>query len=505
MKLKNEKGSITIFVLVGLLFMSAFLIISYAGNVNKSKVVKEQLEIINSIYQMNVETVDNIYNKVTAMPIINDLPEVIFVGADKIEDYINSGDGQELKKIEFIIDEKVFNSEEDMNNYIKENNIYGEKKITITVTNSIGNTSTKNQTVIFKEITDPVIENLPNIIITNVTQIKDYYVSYDDLGKKEENYTILAVNETFDSMIKVVQYADEWLKENSQYEVEVEIKIAATGNNNLTSESTQTVKFIRGVSVTNEKELNDALASTAPSYIQIANDIICDSTINVDGVTHKLDLNNSTISYTLSSTSSEATYTFLTLGSGTNLTVLDSSSSKQGSIIAKISETKLSDGTNREATIIGINNKGILNIESGTVGSEVSRIMTSAKKGLGVHDTGIGIQNSGTVNLNSGTVSSKVKTQACTYLAVQISEANARGIVNSGTINATSGSIIASADAYMIRASGATVYGRVWAYAYGIENSGTINNSENITFTTTAVAHDGGTYDEQNESSNIKN
>ena len=35
MKLKNDKGSITIFVLVGLLFMSAFLIISYGSNINK--------------------------------------------------------------------------------------------------------------------------------------------------------------------------------------------------------------------------------------------------------------------------------------------------------------------------------------------------------------------------------------------------------------------------------------------------------------------------------------
>ena len=50
MNLKDEKGSITIFVLVGLLFMSAFLIILYASNVNKSKIVDEQFDIINAIY-----------------------------------------------------------------------------------------------------------------------------------------------------------------------------------------------------------------------------------------------------------------------------------------------------------------------------------------------------------------------------------------------------------------------------------------------------------------------
>ena len=51
MKIKNEKGSITIFVLVALLFMSAFLIISYANNVNKSKIAEEQKQIIQTLYE----------------------------------------------------------------------------------------------------------------------------------------------------------------------------------------------------------------------------------------------------------------------------------------------------------------------------------------------------------------------------------------------------------------------------------------------------------------------
>lgn len=53
MDLRNKKGSISIFVLVMLLFMSAFLIISYAANVNKSKTVKEQFNIISKIYSYN--------------------------------------------------------------------------------------------------------------------------------------------------------------------------------------------------------------------------------------------------------------------------------------------------------------------------------------------------------------------------------------------------------------------------------------------------------------------
>ena len=38
-------------VLVGMLFMSAFLIISYGSNVNKSKLANEQREIIQILYK----------------------------------------------------------------------------------------------------------------------------------------------------------------------------------------------------------------------------------------------------------------------------------------------------------------------------------------------------------------------------------------------------------------------------------------------------------------------
>lgn len=59
MILKKEKGSITIFVLVGLLFMTAFLIIAYGSNVNNSKIVKEQFNIISDIYMPNDNIVES--------------------------------------------------------------------------------------------------------------------------------------------------------------------------------------------------------------------------------------------------------------------------------------------------------------------------------------------------------------------------------------------------------------------------------------------------------------
>lgn len=63
MIIKKETGSITIFVLVALLFMSAFLLISYANNVNKSKVAKEHFNMISGIYSYN-DSDEAAYNRV---------------------------------------------------------------------------------------------------------------------------------------------------------------------------------------------------------------------------------------------------------------------------------------------------------------------------------------------------------------------------------------------------------------------------------------------------------
>lgn len=52
-KIKKEKGAIAIFVLIALLFMSAFLILSYGNNLNKEKTVKEQFSILEDIYSFS--------------------------------------------------------------------------------------------------------------------------------------------------------------------------------------------------------------------------------------------------------------------------------------------------------------------------------------------------------------------------------------------------------------------------------------------------------------------
>ena len=83
--MKKEKGAISIFVLIALLFMSAYLIISFASNINKSKVVIQQKEIIGSIYSKQVEDINEKYNSLTALPNGNINAKVMFINKQPTE------------------------------------------------------------------------------------------------------------------------------------------------------------------------------------------------------------------------------------------------------------------------------------------------------------------------------------------------------------------------------------------------------------------------------------
>lgn len=60
-KLKNEKGAITILVLISILFMLSFLISAYAILSNKVKSQKEIISKTRDIYN-NTESMEEIYN-----------------------------------------------------------------------------------------------------------------------------------------------------------------------------------------------------------------------------------------------------------------------------------------------------------------------------------------------------------------------------------------------------------------------------------------------------------
>jgi hypothetical protein len=88
MRGKSQKGSITIFVLVALLFYMGFLLLLYAGNLNKLQTLSEKLDVIKSIYSKNFENIDEVYNRVLAkndkvQPIINEIPNTIITNVTR--------------------------------------------------------------------------------------------------------------------------------------------------------------------------------------------------------------------------------------------------------------------------------------------------------------------------------------------------------------------------------------------------------------------------------------
>lgn len=60
---KNEKGSITLFVLVAMLFFTIILILSFGGQMNKIDSQKKQVEKIQEEYNTE-EDMERIYNQV---------------------------------------------------------------------------------------------------------------------------------------------------------------------------------------------------------------------------------------------------------------------------------------------------------------------------------------------------------------------------------------------------------------------------------------------------------
>lgn len=405
MRVKSQKGSITIFVLVALLFYMGFLLLLYASNVNRVQTISEGLNLIKSIYNKNVENIDEVYDRVLG-------------GRDNVE---------------------------------------------------------------------PIIKDIPTRIITNVTQINETYEEYGPTGGTSE---YIAFNNQFSSLAEVVNYAIQ----NNVYG-NTNIMINAYGNNGLLSTQSKDIEIIRGMKVTNESELNTALTTTDSLYISIANNIECSNTISVGNVNHQLDLNNHTISCTQENT----TYKFITLGSDTQLRILDSSTEKNGAIVANMVEEKESDGTNRTRLVHCISNSGTLTIESGRIEVNIVQKMLRKNDGTSLNDTGIAIENGGTIYLNGGSVSSNVETQACTYLIIKTATSTSIGINNWGTLNVETGNIKSTAVASMVRGTLATLRGETYAYAYGIQNTGTLNNSDNITFTLSATANEDNTSTNESE------
>ena len=92
MKIKSQKGSITIFVLIALLFFTSFLLLMYAANTNKLVAIKEKSDILKGIYEKNTsdESINNIYNKKNTEQLIAGIEKVALPAEYQQVEYIES-------------------------------------------------------------------------------------------------------------------------------------------------------------------------------------------------------------------------------------------------------------------------------------------------------------------------------------------------------------------------------------------------------------------------------
>ncbi len=413
MRIKSGKGSISIFVLIALLFYIGFLMLLYAGNLNKMQTISERAEAIKAIYSKNFNNIDDVYNR--RMSKNDNMPPVI---------------------------------------------------------------------------------NWPTQIITNVTDIRDSYEKFGATGGRVE---YVVSNNKFSSIKEVV---DNTIEKGSYGTINV--IATAYGNNGLVTKDEKNIEIIRGMKVTNEAELKTAFATTGDLYVYIDKDIECTETISTDNINHKLDLNNHSITNNITNYLKNEYISLITIGENSKLTIMDKSKEQKGYININLIEEAISDGKDRENSIFVLRNNGILTIESGRIFANISQKMLHKNDGTNVQNHCSAIDNYGTVNLNGGIIETNVEVRACTYLVVKIATANGRGIVNAGTVNLNSGNIIVKTDASMLKAKGTSIWGKTYAYSYGIVNvNGEVNRSENVTFELVATAHKESTYAHDSEQAEI--
>ena len=63
-KIKSEKGSITLFVLLAMLFFTAILLTAYIRTSNAAKTQEEDIVRIKETYEQDLNNIEEIYNQI---------------------------------------------------------------------------------------------------------------------------------------------------------------------------------------------------------------------------------------------------------------------------------------------------------------------------------------------------------------------------------------------------------------------------------------------------------
>ena len=180
MNVKSNKGSITVFVLVGLLFMTGFLIISFGSNVNKSKIAKEQFNIVSDIYS-HKDGDENAYNRAYTT--------LRKKKAQTLTASIENSATLELTKTfaSQIANIKIYGNTDGVGNLVEDtaDSNCGKYQIQIKISNEDGS-----------------VEETKNIYITSQLEKTDTYIDYFNYNNK--NVVRLQIEDETESIIETL-------------------------------------------------------------------------------------------------------------------------------------------------------------------------------------------------------------------------------------------------------------------------------------------------------------
>lgn len=393
MKFKSQKGSVALFVLIALLFYMGFLLLLYANNLNKIQTISEKIELIKSIYEKNINNIDDVYNRRFAkndnvQPTIKDIPTMVIINhingiennitnlKDTYEEYGPTGG-----RAEYFMFDKEFTSFKEAIDYANQNDLYGNRLLKV---NAYGN----NGLVTNEEM---------NIDIKKGTLVKNETELITALGMTEDIYVCM--------------------------------------NNNIVCTDKLNIDNVTHTLDLNNFNLSYTTGNNSFSFITFG------SNANITLIDLSTEQNGAVISNMLEETNksdgNKRESSIVTIENYGNLTI------KSGKVISTYIQTMLAarDGTTVDGAAATIRNYGTVNLDGGKIECNVK---TQACTYITSHDSKAwarGIRNYGIVNLNAGemnitayaniiqanSVSAKGKTYAYAY-----------GIQNEGgTVNNT--------------------------------------------------------------------
>ena len=184
MNAKSSKGSITVFVLVGLLFMTGFLIISFGSNVNKSKSAKEQFDILSSIYShgdTDVKAYERAYTAIRKKK------------AQTLTASIENNSVLELRKTfsNKIGNIKIYGNINRVGNFISDiaDSNYGKYLVKVNVTNEDGS-----------------VEKTNNIYLTSPLEKTNTYIDY--INYENKNVVRLQIDSQTETILETISLTE---------------------------------------------------------------------------------------------------------------------------------------------------------------------------------------------------------------------------------------------------------------------------------------------------------